>query len=246
MAARIWYSLACICLMASLLVGCQAQSSTVSAITPPSFDSAVISTPDPTYRPTTPRMLPGSTNSAALPAGWMPPVKSRPWKWIVVHHSATAIGGAKRIDQWHREKGWDELGYHFVIGNGTDTGDGAIEVGGRWSKQKWGAHAKTPDNRFNDYGIGICLVGNFDTRKPSPQQLKQCAKLISYLMKTYRIPASNVVGHRDTKATECPGRYVSLPEIRRQATQMLAEAGDAPISEPALATTGDLLHDVSK
>ena len=28
-----------------------------------------------------------------------------------------------------RAKGWDELGYDFVIGNGTDTGDGQIEVG---------------------------------------------------------------------------------------------------------------------
>ena len=33
-----------------------------------------------------------------------------------------------RMDQ---AKGWDELGYHFVIGNGTDTRDGQVEVGSR-------------------------------------------------------------------------------------------------------------------
>jgi 5-methylcytosine-specific restriction endonuclease McrA len=36
------------------------------------------------------------------------------------------------FDRSHRDKGWDELGYHFVIGNGTSSGDGVVEVGTRW------------------------------------------------------------------------------------------------------------------
>ena len=47
---------------------------------------------------------------------------------IVIHHSATDRGGAKAFDEYHRKKnGWDELGYHFVIGNGTDTPDGCAD-----------------------------------------------------------------------------------------------------------------------
>ena len=65
-----------------------------------------------------------------------------------------------------RDNQWDELGYHFVIGNGTHTGDGQVEVGSRWGKQKHGAHCKTPDNYYNDHGIGICLVGNFENSNP--------------------------------------------------------------------------------
>jgi hypothetical protein len=127
----------------------------------------------------------------------------------------------------HREKGWDELGYHFVIGNGTDSGNGQVEVGPRWPKQKWGAHAKTPNNEYNDFGIGICLVGNFDIERPTAQQTKSLARLIAYLMKTYNIPAARVLGHSDTKPTDCPGRNMNIAAIRRMATQM-ADTGVAP------------------
>jgi hypothetical protein len=156
--------------------------------------------------------------------GWVPPVAPRAWRWIIVHHSATTTGGAAAFDKMHRAKGWDELGYDFVIGNGTDTPDGLIEVGPRWTKQKIGAHAKTPDNRYNEYGIGICLVGNFDVERPTPAQNRSLTRLIAYLMKTYQITPNNILGHRDTKSTDCPGRYVNMEVIRRQAAQ-LADMG---------------------
>ena len=107
----------------------------------------------------------------------------------------------------HQAKGWDELGYHFVIGNGTDTGDGQIEVGPRWPKQKWGAHAKTPDNRFNELRHRHLPRRQLRHRAGRPtRRCKSLAKLVAYLMKTYHIPADHVIGHGDTKATDCPGR----------------------------------------
>src|SRR5688572_485920 len=168
-----------------------------------------------------------SAGAGGIPRDWTPPTGAqRSWKWIVIHHSATPSGSARMFDKMHREKGWDELGYHFVIGNGTDTGDGQIEVGTRWTKQKWGAHAKTPNNEYNDHGIGVCLVGNFDLERPTPQQTKALAKLVAHLMKTYRVPASRVLGHQDTgKPTECPGRNLNVAAVRRMATQF-AEATD--------------------
>ncbi|MDP9174188.1 MAG: peptidoglycan recognition protein family protein [Planctomycetota bacterium] len=161
-----------------------------------------------------------------VPTGWLPPVAPRPWEWIVIHHSATNFGSAKIIDAWHRDKGWDELGYHFVVGNGTNTADGEIEVGPRWPKQKWGAHTKTADNRFNDFGIGICLVGNFDVDQPSESQLHAVAGLVAYLMKTYHIPEDHVIGHGQAKPTDCPGRYLSVLEVRAMAHKMLLANGD--------------------
>jgi len=153
---------------------------------------------------------------AGIPASWIPPVTARPWRWIVVHHSATTTGGAAAFDKMHRAKGWDELGYDFVIGNGTDTGNGQIEVGPRWVKQKIGAHAKTSDNRFNEYGIGICLVGNFDVERPTPEQLKSLDKLIAYLMVTYHITPENILRHKDTKVTDCPGTFLNIELVKRQ------------------------------
>src|SRR5688500_4663582 len=98
---------------------------------------------------------------------WMPAEPSNRWTCIVIHHSASEAGGADRFDDWHRTKGWDELGYHFVIGNGSDTADGQVEVGPRWLAQKHGAHCKTKDEYYNNHGIGVCLVGNFDLRPPA-------------------------------------------------------------------------------
>jgi hypothetical protein len=164
---------------------------------------------------------------AGVPREWTPLGKSNGWKWIVIHHSATPTGGAAAFDKMHKSKGWDELGYHFVIGNGTDTRDGQVEVGPRWPRQKWGAHAKTPDNRYNDFGIGVCLVGNFDTARPSDEQLKALSKLVAFLMKSYHIPANRVVGHSDTgRATDCPGRLFNVALVRRLSVQALADAGE--------------------
>ena len=170
----------------------------------------------------------GRGRMQSVPRTWVPRNKSERWECIVVHHSATPMGGAARFDRAHRERGFDELGYHFVIGNGTETGDGQVEVGPRWPKQKWGAHAKTPDNRYNDFGVGICLVGNFDLTRPTDQQVRSLSKLVAFLMHTYHIPADRVVGHGDTgKATECPGRLMNVAQVRRLSTQILVDAGEA-------------------
>ena len=188
-----------------------------------------------------------SPSSDDVPASWIPGGHLNSWQYIVVHHSATATGGAAAFDKMHKAKGWDELGYHFVIGNGTDTRDGQIEVGSRWPKQKWGAHTKTPDNRFNEHGIGICMVGNFDVSHPTDAQLKSLAHLVSYLMKTYHIPADHVVGHRDCKQTDCPGRFVSIARVRQLSVQMLADAGDAiPQDAPPVLASTELMHEAAR
>jgi len=133
----------------------------------------------------------------------------RPWRYIVIHHSASDRGNAAIFDRVHRQRGWDEMGYHFVIDNGDGGPDGHIEVGGRWRIQKWGAHCGgTPDNEYNNYGIGICLVGTFTDRLPSPAQLASLRRLVLYLARRYDIPPRNVIGHRDAPnaSTVCPGK----------------------------------------
>ena len=176
---------------------------------------------------------PVAAGTLKVPSTWSPNTKHRPWQWVVVHHSATEGGGAKRFDHMHRvDNGWDELGYHFVIGNGSETPDGYVEVGSRWTKQKHGAHAKTPDNRFNELGVGICLVGNFEQTAPTQKQLQSLAVLTAYLMDRYDIPANRVIGHTDAGTTACPGRnlYAQLNTVRRAATQVIASgSGKRPV-----------------
>ena len=161
-----------------------------------------------------------------IPAAWYPPGAERRWRAIVIHHSADENGGAQRYDQAHRNRGWDELGYHFIIGNGSDTGNGVVEVGSRWRKQKHGAHCKTPDNFYNEYGIGICLVGNFENHPPSEAQLASLRKLLLFLMNRYDLGAGQIYGHGEVGRTACPGRQMPLSNLRHWAgTQTQIWAG---------------------
>ncbi len=216
-----------LCLLGLLAAGCQTSSrQMLSTLPPPTFDAPRMALPAAVAPPVA--IAPAGQGAkpafvqANTPKGWQPAASARKWQWIVIHHSATSNGGAKAFDKMHRDKGWDELGYHFVIGNGSETGDGVVEIGTRWPKQKYGAHCKTPDNQYNDYGIGICLVGNFDDSRPTAAQMKSLAKLTGYLMKTYRIPANHVIGHGDAKPTDCPGHNMSIPLVRKMAAQAMA------------------------
>ncbi len=241
----------------ALAAGCQ-QEAAVSALPPPNFNGPLIeSRPEAISRvavgePALPPMAAPEVRAvparprvtmAGIPRDWIPVVEARPWRWIVIHHSATSFGSAAIIDRWHRDRGFDELGYHFVIGNGTNSGDGQVEVGPRWPVQKHGAHDRTPDNRFNEFGIGICLVGNFDITHPTARQMQSVAKLVAFLMKTYHIPPERVLGHGDTKATECPGRNMSVAEVRVMAGRILAENGVAAPPDNVAEAGGDLMVD---
>lgn len=155
-----------------------------------------------------------------------PPKADRPWQYIVLHHSAHATGGYAQIDREHRERlGTQGCGYHFVIGNGSESGDGLVEVARRWSDQKAGAHcrdAKSPAQ--NDYGIGICLVGDLENTPPSAKQVEAARNLVAYLRDRYNIPADHVVTHAHAAATKtaCPGRYFPADAILAEEGKGLA------------------------
>src|SRR5688572_27693143 len=230
MAKSIALALVGICALAA---GCQQPKSTLIAKLPvPNLDGPVVQAPVVAAAAPTTKPVVAANEAvakarpkagASIPQEWLVQGPAHRWQFIVIHHSATPAGSAGSFDRMHRQKGWDELGYHFVIGNGTASADGQIEVGPRWSKQKWGAHARTADQRFNNYGIGVCLVGNFDIERPTSRQMESVERLVAYLMKTYRIPAVRVVAHSETKATDCPGRHMSVAEVRRMVSRLVEE-----------------------
>lgn len=199
--------------------GCQGHRSGVLTNLPgPALHIEAGGTPSRSVSPSQLAVRPPKHSREALtfPASWYPPVRDHAWTAIVVHHSAGENGCAAAFDRMHRQRGWDELGYHFVIGNGTGSADGAVEVGSRWRKQKHGAHCKTASNQYNDHGIGICLVGNFENHVPSPKQTAQLRKLLTFLMQRYNIPPGQVYGHGEVRGTHtsCPGRYMRMTGLR--------------------------------
>ncbi len=140
-----------------------------------------------------------------------PPSPPRAWQYIILHHSASKQDSLETIDRYHREvRGWDGCGYHFVIGNGTLSGDGEIEVSQRWLEQKHGAHTKVAGYpEYNQYGIGICLVGDFEETRPTELQVRAARALVAYLAAHYSIPLDHITTHGKLAhgRTRCPGRY---------------------------------------
>ena len=144
------------------------------------------------------------------------------WQFIVVHNSGTRQGNARAFDYYHRHVRHMQngLAYHFVIGNGTSTGNGQIEVGDRWRRQINGGHVHS--DHLNNIALGICLVGDFNRDQPTRAQLECCEELIRYLRQRCGKVDNHfpiVKPHREMNpprwATDCPGDAFPYSWFRR-------------------------------
>ena len=130
----------------------------------------------------------------------------------MVHNSGTRQGNARVFDYYHRHvrRMKNGLAYHFVIGNGTSSGNGEIEVGDRWRRQINGGHVHS--DYLNNIALGICLVGDFNRDHPTQAQLDSCEELIRYLRERFGKADGRAIPvrpHREMNpprwATDCPG-----------------------------------------
>lgn len=131
---------------------------------------------------------------------------------IIVHCSDSEFGSAEIIDAWHRERGWDGIGYHFVICNGVKRSgvsyetewDGRLQRGR--SELTVGAHCKG----HNAHSIGICLIG---VRKFTGRQILLLDTVLGDLCRKYNISADSVLGHCELNPDKtCPN--LPMPWVR--------------------------------
>lgn len=140
------------------------------------------------------------------------PVLARRWRYIVVHNSGTRQGNAKAFEYYHLKvrRMPNGLAYHFVIGNGTSSGDGQIEIGNRWRRQINGGHVHS--DYLNNIALGICLVGDYNRQLPTKRQQESLEELIRYLrQRVGKIDRKFAIvkAHREINPprwpTDCPG-----------------------------------------
>ncbi len=140
------------------------------------------------------------------------PVQKHRWRYIVIHNSGTRQGSAKAFDYYHLHvrKMPNGLAYQFVIGNGSSSGDGEIEIGNRWRRQVNGGHVHS--DYLNNIALGICLVGDFNRDKPTKRQIDALEELTRYLrMRVGKIDRQFAIvkAHREINPprwpTDCPG-----------------------------------------
>lgn len=136
-------------------------------------------------------------------------VRTSNWDTIVAHHSAIKYGNAAIYDKAHRRRGMQNgLAYHFIIGNGINSGDGEIEIGPRWAKQLLGGHVRS--YKINLSAIGICMIGNFQETHPSQHQIAAFTQLVDWLTRDVLKKKIRFAGHKDIEKNLCPGKNFPL------------------------------------
>lgn len=125
---------------------------------------------------------------------------------VILHCSATRdegdLIGVEQIREWHLERGFEDVGYHYVIRR-----SGVIELGRKVDLV--GAHTKG----FNQNSIGVALVGNRDFTADQISSLKVLFKTIKT---TYQIDYDNWFCHYQFSNKTCPNWPVeALRELLR-------------------------------
>ena len=128
---------------------------------------------------------------------------------ITIHHDAIPNNGRftdeevlTNIMKEHASRGWPGASYHFWISK-----KGVIHQLNNFTDITW-------HDGVNSDSIGVCLNGWFHpdyNEKPTVEQLKAFKWLMDQLCTKHpEFPASfkDIRGHRERKATACPGNYL--------------------------------------
>ncbi|XP_045405605.1 N-acetylmuramoyl-L-alanine amidase [Lemur catta] len=143
----------------------------------------------------------------AAPYRGSPKPLQLPLGFLYVHHTyvpappctdfAHCAANMRSMQRFHQDtKGWDDIGYSFVVGS-----DGYVYQGRGWD---WvGAHTLS----HNHLGFGVAFVGNYTAALPTEAALRtvrdvlpSCAVRAGLLRPDYTL-----LGHRQLVRTDCPG-----------------------------------------
>ena len=127
---------------------------------------------------------------------------------LVIHCTDSAWGEIEEVRRWHKLRGFDDIGYHYLIcssfpfyknlkDNRPDPlFDGKIQKGRR--EDVPGAHAAG----YNSRSVGVGLVG---ISRFTSAQFESLKVLIGALMKKYRLSIDDIYGHYELdRSKTCP------------------------------------------
>jgi hypothetical protein len=158
---------------------------------------------------------------------------STPVNTIFVHCSATQpewmedsplSSKVEEISRWHKQRGFNRIGYHWVIDRNGEISKGRAE-------NEAGAHVKN----HNTGSIGICLIGGFGSNENDPfdenftvEQDMALRNLIDDIKTRTKI--TKIRGHNEVAAKACPGFNVSrwlknAPPVRELSESTTMQAG---------------------
>jgi hypothetical protein len=182
---------------------------------------------------TAPTIASCSTWGARDPSSTPVQISTDPNK-IIIHHTASAnstddsqahaFALARSIQNFHMDsRGWADTGQHLTVSRGGYVMEGRhfslahLTAG---SGMVVGAHCTGQ----NDQAIGIENEGTYTSLTPPAALWDSLVDLVAYTCDRYGLSASQIYGHRDFLATECPGEafYAQLPALRTAVAAKLA------------------------
>ena len=150
---------------------------------------------------------------------------TRPINEIILHCSATPEGKdftVEDIRRWHKQRGFNDIGYHFVIYR-----DGSVNTGR--DINIIGAHA----TGHNANSIGICYIGGLGSDGKTPkdtrteEQKTALYVLVDKLMKQYNISLDNVFGHYQFANKACPS--FKIDTFKKEFQEWKNKSNEKPI-----------------
>mgnify|MGYP005990440111 FL=1 len=119
---------------------------------------------------------------------------------IIIHCTATREGDDISVDtirRWHLNRGWSDIGYHYVIDiKGNINAGRPIEL--------IGAHCKGE----NKYSIGIAYVGGVEADGVTPKDTRTKAQKDSIIRLVKKLkgcyPDVTIHGHNEFSNKACP------------------------------------------
>ena len=142
------------------------------------------------------------------------PKNNTSFDWLVLHHSGgtdadpqadSSHHTANMVEQWHLAKGWDGIGYHYVIEK-----DGTIWAG-------------RPEHRtsaavlnYNSTTLNVMMTGNFDRKEGLPNRVPTKEQEESFkwlyrdiITRNKQLTSDKVIPHRKLQKKSCYGYNLS-------------------------------------
>lgn len=121
---------------------------------------------------------------------------------VIVHHSVSRSSTtAEEIDRWHRARGFNGPGYHFLV---REYESGKWEVVDLRDEALEGAHAPG----HNEHSLGVCIAGDYTKVELSQGAKDVLFAVLSWICRQLDLSPDQVKGHREVERpgyTECPG-----------------------------------------
>lgn len=126
---------------------------------------------------------------------------------ITLHHEGVFFDGTKgsvkeylrRVQIWGmRDRGWEDLPYHLLIDLTGTTYEG---------RPLWAKGDTNTSYNLTGHAL-IALVGDYDMQQPNQAQLDSIAAWMAWLVQEYKIPLTEIRGHKDYIPRNAKGEHI--------------------------------------